>query len=80
MTDLDPSDWFLILYSISVLGIVIFIVRAYTGRYFDLKGKVHAIHVCIELIDAALEDEAVTKAEFIAIVKRCLNTVTEVLK
>ena len=79
MTDIDPSSWFLVLYSVSILGIAVFLIRAYSNKYFDLKAKVHALHVCIELIDSSLEDESISKAEFIAIVKRCLTTIGQLI-
>jgi hypothetical protein len=68
----DPTSWFLIVLSFSVLTIAVFLIRTYANKYADLKANVHAIHLCIEKIDSSLEDDSVSKEEFVAIVKRVL--------
>lgn len=72
MTVSDPTSWFLIALSFSVLAIAVFVIRTYANRYADLKAHVHAIHLCIDLIDSSLEDDSVSKEEFVALVKRVL--------
>ncbi len=69
----DPLSWFLVLFTFSVLAIAIFIIRSYVLKYRDIKEKVHAIHVLIELIDKSMEDDNITKEEFSKIVKQCLS-------
>ena len=74
-----PTSWFLVLYTFSILAIAVFFIRTYSNRFFDLKEKVHAIHILIELIDQTLEDDKVTKEEFVAVVKRCLTILSGLL-
>ena len=74
----DPISWFLIVFTFSVLTIAVYLIRAYANRYSDLKAKVHAIHVCIELIDSSLEDDSVSKEEFVNLVKRVLTVLAGV--
>jgi hypothetical protein len=79
MISADPLDWFLILFSFSVLGIAAFIIRTYAVKYYDIKAGIHAIHALIELIDESLKDDKVTKEEFTALVKRCLAVLSDFL-
>jgi hypothetical protein len=72
MTDIGPTSWFLVLFSFSVMAIAIFIIRSYANKYRDIKDQIHTIHAFIELIDESLEDDKVTKEEFVALVKRVL--------
>lgn len=68
----NPLSWFLVLYTFSILVIAIYFIRSYANKYSDIKAKVHAIHILIELIDKSMEDDNITKDEFTNIVKRCL--------
>lgn len=79
MIDAGPNYWFLILYSISVLGIAVFLIRMYANKFSNLKNQIHEIHALIELIDESLSDDQVTKEEFTALVKRCLSVIKELI-
>ncbi len=72
MIEPNDSSWFLILYSISILGIAVFVIRLYANKFSNLKNQIHEIHALIELIDESLTDDKVTKEEFVALVKRVL--------
>lgn len=76
---MNLTPWFLIAYTFSVLAISVFLIRRYAFRYKKIKEDIHAIHICIELIDKSLEDDSVTKEEFIALVKRCLQVISDIL-
>lgn len=73
---MNQTPWFLIAFSFSVLAIAGYLVRRYALRYKAIKEDIHAIHLCIELIDKSLEDDSVTKEEFVALVKRCLEVIS----
>jgi hypothetical protein len=73
MTTSDPINWAIIAYTFSVMAIAGFLIRKYALQFNDLKAKVHSIRICIEFIDASIEDDKVTKEEFIKIVKNCLK-------
>lgn len=73
-----PITWFFMLYTFSVMAIAVFLIRMYANRFCDLKANVHAIHLCIDLIDSSLEDDSVTKEEFVALVKRVLVTLARI--
>lgn len=75
----NPTSWFLVLYTFSILAIALFLVRTYAIRFRDLKDTVHTIHAFIQLIDDSIEDETITKEEFIAIVKRCLAVLSKLV-
>lgn len=79
MTEPGPTSWFLILYSVTVLGILVFVIRNYANHYRDLKDKIHTIHVLFEELDTSLNDDALTKEEVTAIVKRCLFLFRELI-
>ncbi len=79
MTDTGANSWFLILYSVSVLGIAVILIQIYANRFRGLKSKIHEIHALIELIDESLTDDQVTKDEFTALVKRCLSVLKELI-
>jgi hypothetical protein len=72
MISADPQSWFLILFTFSVVGIAIYIIHSYSKRFCDLKDTVHTIHAFIQLIDESIEDDSISKEEFVALVKRCL--------
>lgn len=72
-------DWFLILITFSALGITAFLIRTYALKYNQIKAQVHAIHALIELIDVSLQDDEVTKEEFTAIIKKCLEILAKLL-
>lgn len=76
---MTPSSWFLILFSFGILGIALFLIRAYALKYNDIKVKVHAIHSMIEIIDESIKDDSVTKEEFTAIIKTCLEVLRKLL-
>lgn len=69
----NSLSWFFVLYTFSILTVAIFIISSYANKYRDIKEKIHAIHVLIEFIDKSMEDDTVTKEEFINVVKRCLS-------
>lgn len=76
---MNLTPWFLIMYTFSVLAIAIFVIRRYAFRYQKIKEDIHAVHLCIELIDKSLEDDSVTKEEFVSLVKRCLQVIADIL-
>lgn len=76
---MNPTPWFLIAYTFSVLAIAVFVIRRYAFRYKKIKEDIHAVHLCVELIDKSLEDDSVTKEEFVALVKRCLEVIYGIL-
>jgi hypothetical protein len=76
---MNQTPWFLIAYTFSVLAIAVFVIRRYAFRYKTIKEDIHAIHTCVDLIDRSLEDDSVTKEEFVALVKRCLEVINDIL-
>lgn len=79
MIDPDPMSLFLVLYTFSVLAIALFLVRTYANRFRDLKDTVHTIHAFIQLIDESIEDDTMSKEEFVALVKRCLAVLAKLV-
>lgn len=76
---MNQTPWFILAYTFSVMLIAVYFIRKYILRNKILKENIHAIHTCIELIDKSLEDESVTKEEFVALVKRCLEVIAGIL-
>lgn len=79
MIDPDPQSWFLILYTFSVVAIAFYIIRIYSNRFWDLKDTVHTIHAFIQLIDESIEDDSISKEEFVSLVKRCLAVLAKLV-
>ena len=76
---MNPTDWLLILVTFGVLGIAAFVIRVYALKYNDIKRKIHAIHTVIELIDESIRDDKVTKEEFQALIRSCLDLLGEMI-
>lgn len=79
MINADPVSWLLILVGFGALAIAAFIIRTYRNRYKDIKEKIHAIHNVIELIDESLKDDKVDKEEFQALIRACLDLLSDLI-
>lgn len=79
MIDPDPVPWFYVLYTFLIMATALFFVRSYANRFRDLKDNVHTIHAFIELIDESIEDETISKEEFVVLVKRCLAVLAKLV-
>lgn len=74
---MNQTPWFILAYTFSVMLIAVYFIRKYILRNKVIKENIHAIRTCIDLIDKSLEDESVTKEEFVALVKRCLVVIND---
>lgn len=79
MIEQGNTSWFLILYSISVLGIAVFVIRIYANRFKDLKEKIHSIHEMVELIDESLMDDTISRDEMISLIKRFMSLFRDII-